>query len=127
MAFLTKITICDVYGKYFANPTDSNPCVSFVATGRQREEESRGLKQHLKMTSVTSDMSSGYSSATSQGIGCPVVHGLTGEAAERLFCFQESHALSVTPFNSALPQLSRESVKVACVPAVKRHSSAVSD
>lgn len=68
MAFLTKVTICDVYGKYFANPTGTNRCVSFVATGRQREEEGRGLKQRSKTTSVTSDMSSRYRSATPQGM-----------------------------------------------------------
>lgn len=41
MAFLAKTTICEEYGKYFANLTDTTPCVSFVATGREREEESR--------------------------------------------------------------------------------------
>lgn len=67
MALPAEITICDVYSKYFANLTDTDLCISFVAAGRERDDESRGLKQHLKMTSVTSDMSSGHSSAAHQG------------------------------------------------------------
>lgn len=81
---LERITIWNIYGKYFAKLTSASPCVTFVATGREREEDSRGLRQNLEMTCVTFDMSSGHSSAAPPGTvvpgctSCPAVHGLVG-------------------------------------------------
>lgn len=71
-----------------------------VATGRESEEESRGLKQHLKMTPVTLGMNSGHSSAILRGV-----------ALSGLICFQGSRAL---PFHLTVPQRSWESASAAC-------------
>lgn len=133
MAFLARITIWVVYGKCFAKLT--GPCVTLVATGREREEDSRGMKQNLKIACVTFDMSSEHSSAAPPGTVVPGVHELPcsaqpgGQCLALLRGYSVSKGLVLCQWHHLTPCYPSDcwSQLREHVPAEKSHSPAVPD